>query len=125
MASLSVHKGFRRYVKANADTIGITGTIQRYTGDDVLLVFEGVPGAHLEFLNFLKIERDRGMIQTYEVLLETSSEYTNYYDNFTILKDFSRTEDCGGKTRRGVHSDEEYDKLSTYSADSPIIQQVR
>ena len=107
-------------MKAKADELRVTGTIQRYVGDDVHIVFEGTRDTHFAFLGFLKSEVGR-MIESFENPQETNREFS-YYDSFTILCDFSRTEARGGKTRKGMYSNEEHDKLSTLSADRLILR---
>ena len=86
-------------------------------GDDVHIVFEGTRDTHFAFLGFLKSEVGR-MIESFENPQETNREFS-YYDRFTMT-DFSRSD--GGKTRKGMYSDEEHDKLSTSSADRPILR---
>jgi hypothetical protein len=51
LASLTEVKGFRNFVKAQADRIGITGFIQRYHANDLRLGFEGSGEQCRDFLN--------------------------------------------------------------------------
>jgi hypothetical protein len=61
------------------------------------------------------------MIGSFENPQESNLELS-YYDSFTILSDFSRTEARDGKTRKGVYSEEERNNLSTSPADRPILR---
>lgn len=121
MTTLSKNKGFRNYVKAAADHIGVTGTIQRYHHADVKIEFEGTIDAVNEFIAFLKQCRGQGMIEHFADAREDIRRLS-LYESFDILTDFSRTVDKGGKVLRGKYSDQDHDKVSEYSADRPMMR---
>jgi acylphosphatase len=121
LTTLSEHRGFRNFVKAKADELGVTGTIQRYHHNDVMIEFEGTIQQVREFREFLRMCQGQDMIQTFANEYLTPSDYLKF-ENFKILKDFSRTVERGGKVVRGQYSDGQYDKISEYSADSPFLR---
>jgi hypothetical protein len=71
---------------------------------------------------FLKACHQQGMFSHFmEPTTERRSSFRLYSD-FSIIKDFSRTIENGGKVVKGPHSDgSEFDKQSDYSADSGVL----
>jgi acylphosphatase len=120
LTSLSSCRGFRNYVKARADEVGITGVIQRYHHNDVRIQFEGNEDQVSVFIQFLTACRGQRMIELFEGV-SRSSNIVRLYDSFDIITDFSRTVECGGKVHRGRFSDPDHDKSSVYSSDQPYI----
>jgi acylphosphatase len=115
------HRGFRNFIKAKADELGVTGTIQRYRHNDVQIEFEGTNQQVGEFLHFLRMCRGQGMIQNFTNITERKGEFL-HHDNFQIVTDLSRTVERGGRVIKGQYSDSQYDKISEYSADSPFLR---
>lgn len=64
LTSLSEHKGFRNFVKTTADNIGVTGIIQRYHRQDVLIDFEGTDSQVRGFQRFLRECEDQEMVHS-------------------------------------------------------------
>jgi acylphosphatase len=121
LASLAGHQGFRKYVMATANQMGITGTIQRYHHTDVIIKFEGYRAEVEPFLDFLRTCRGQEMFSDFGDHFYQATEFRLYTD-FSIVVDFSRTTENGGKVVKGPHSDDtQYDKQSDYSADSGIL----
>jgi acylphosphatase len=119
LTTLSEHQGFRNFVKAKADELGVTGRIQRYYHNDVLIEFEGTIQQVRELRQFLTRCQGQDMIQTFrDDILSPSDDLM--FDNFKILKDFSRTVERRGNVK-GEYSDGQFDKISEYSADSPFL----
>jgi acylphosphatase len=121
LTTLSEHRGFRNFIKAKADELGVTGTIQRYRHNDVQIEFEGTNQQVGEFLHFLRMCRGQGMIQNFTNITERKGEFL-HHDNFQIVTDLSRTVERGGRVIKGQYSDSQYDKISEYSADSPFLR---
>lgn len=118
---LSPHHGFRKFVQAKAIEIGITGSIQRYHHRDVRIQYEGTALQIIQFIAFLNLCRHQGMIGVVDKINRTRAEERRF-DDFLIDMDFSRTVTNGGKVIKGLYSDgDEYDKLSEYSANSPML----
>jgi acylphosphatase len=117
LTCFSEHRGFRRYVVASADAIGITGTIQRYHDTTVRLVFEASENQLERFVSFLRESSAMGMISR---ICDYHQEPLDYrmHATFKIVRDFSRTVVRGGGVVKGPYSDDDADKLSVYSADS-------
>jgi acylphosphatase len=106
---------------ANANEMGITGTIQRYHHTDVIIKFEGRHDQIEPFLEFLKICHGQEMFSDFVDRRDDVVPF-RLYDNFSIVVDFSRTVENGGKVVKGPHSDDnQYDKQSEYSADSGVL----
>eukprot|EP01035_Chromulina_nebulosa_P028732 gene28732-37976_t len=120
----SQHKGFRNYIKAKADELGITGTIQRYHHKDVLIEYEGTESQVKDLSEFLNDCNQQGMIERF-MDIESQVIVVRFYQRFTIVKDFSRTVDKGGKIIKGAYSDELHDKISLYSANSEVYEEVK
>jgi acylphosphatase len=108
LASLSGHGGFRKYCKASADALGVTGYVQGVLGRDMAILFEGESDQCRVFFNFLKTCRSQGMVAEFKEVTRTYRDDT-YYDKFSILVSHSR------RCTRGRYSDAEYDKRSEYS----------
>jgi acylphosphatase len=89
LTTLSATKGFRNYVKAYADKIGVTGLIQRYHHKDVRIWFEGLADQHAQFLEFIKDCINIKMVEYVECEKEDSYHKRKLYDGFKILTDFS------------------------------------
>ena len=53
LTSLSQHKGFRNYIKAKADELGLTGYVQRYQSCNVRIYFEGTRSQTIKVLYIL------------------------------------------------------------------------
>jgi acylphosphatase len=121
LTTLSEHRGFRNFVKAKADELGVTGTIQRYHLKDVMIEFEGTNRQVGEFMHFLQMCSAQEMIQTFTDMIDSRGEFL-HYDNFRILEDLSKPVERGGKVIRGQYSDGQCDKISEYSGDSPILR---
>ena len=119
LTTLSKSIGFRNYVKDVANRSGVTGTIQRYHHLDILINFEGTDLQINVFRAFLRDCQGKGMVQTF-VDYSRVSDTGRLFESFTILTDFSRTVEKGGRVLKGPYSNEEYDKSSVYSADNPI-----
>jgi hypothetical protein len=106
---------------AAANNIGVTGTIQRYHHTDIILTFEGTLDQSRSFLIFLKECHQQGMFTHFRDSTQRGSLFRLYSD-FSIIKDFSRTKENGGKVLKGRYSDDsEFDKQSDYSADSGVL----
>jgi acylphosphatase len=121
LASLS-GGGFRLYIKGNAEARGLTGSIQRYHGDDVLLHIEGTESQFDEFDIFLQecVNQDMigDMTTRSDVVIRRRSMTV-----FKILKDHTRLF-CASRrngVRTGKHSGGDYEKKSEFSADSSEI----
>lgn len=108
LVSLSEHGGFRKYCKASADALEVTGYIQGVLNRDMAILFEGESGQCKKFFNFLKTCRSQGMIEEIKEVT-TTHRNDNYYDEFSILVSHSR------RCNRGRYSDPQYDKRSEYS----------
>lgn len=121
LASLAGHRGFRKYVATQAAEIGITGTIQRYHHTDIVVRIEGNDQQLDQFFEFLQNCLDQKMILDIETLDEREIRRLQRRD-FSIVTDFSRTVDNGGKVIKGPYSDDDHDKESVSSAGSAILQ---
>ena len=118
---LSTHRGFRKFVQAKAIEIGITGSIQRYHHSDVRIHYEGTALQIEQFIAFLNLCRHQSMIGAVDKFYRIKADERRF-DDFLIDRDFSRTVTNGGKVLKGRYSDgDEYDKVSEYSANSPIL----
>ena len=120
LASLAGHRGFRKYVVAQAAEIGITGTIQRHHHSDIVVKIEGNNQQFDQFFEFLQNCIGQRMISDFETREEREIRRLHRRD-FSIVTDLSRTVDKGGKVIKGPHSDNEHDKESVSSADSAIL----
>jgi acylphosphatase len=122
LASLS-GGGFRLYIKVNAEARGLTGSIQRYRGDDVLLHIEGTESQFDEFDIFLLECLNQDMIGD----MTTKSDAVirrRSMSMFKILKDHTRLF-CASRSNgvmTGKHSGRDYEKETDFSADSSEIQ---
>jgi acylphosphatase len=108
LASLSGHGGFRKYCKASADALAVTGYIQGVLGRDMTILFEGESSQCRAFFNFLKTCRSQAMVGEIKEVTITYRD-DNYYGEFSILVSHSR------RCTRGRYSDAQYDKRSEYS----------
>jgi acylphosphatase len=115
LTTLSTHRGFRNFVKAKADEIGVTGTIQRYLHSDAIIEFEGTDQRVGEMWVFLRLCHGQGMFQNFGISSERVSNCSRYED-FSILADFTLERE--GKIAKGLYSDGQSEKLSEYSIDS-------
>lgn len=117
LTSLSEHKGFRNYTRAQAEEIGITGFVQRYYQSDVLLHYEGTVGQINMLFGFLRTCKAQGMIESFVYHKEEREIRDHMYETFDILKDHFKTgQGQGGRVFKGPYSDEcQYDKLTNYS----------
>ncbi len=122
LTSLLKIKGFRNYVKAYADTIGVTGLIQRYHNKDVRIWFEGLANQHAQFILFIEECINKQMVEYAVCEKEDSYHKRKLYDGFKIVTDFSRTVDRGGKVVKGKYSDDEHDKMSQSSSNFPMLR---
>ena len=120
LASLSNYRGFRRYVKALADNVGVTGRIQRTRGEDVDLVFEGTDEQIGLFFRHLQALHRQAMFHGYDLVRRQDIGPRPVYEEFSIIVNLHRL-----VTRKGPHSDHEFDKLSEYSADFAYFGCVR
>ena len=121
LASLAGHRGFRKYVVTQAAEIGITGTIQRYHHSDIVVKIEGNDQQFDQFFEFLQNCLDQGMISDIETLDDEREIRRLQRRDFSIVTDFSRTVDKGGKVIKGPYSDNDGDKESVSSAGSAIL----
>jgi acylphosphatase len=122
LTSLSEHKGFRKFVRESAEIVGVTGTIQRYHHNDVKIFFEGPMDAAARFQAYLRHWQQQGMFQTFADY-EPKQAVFPLFNSFSIIQDHSRTVERGGTVIKGIYSDgEEFDKFSTYSANSQVLQ---
>ena len=118
---LSPYVGFRKYVQAKAVEIGITGSIQRCHHHDMRIQFEGTVPQVQQFTQFLSLCVGQGMIETIDPYHQRTQLF-RAFNNFAIVRDFSRTVANGGKVIKGECSlGDEYDKLSEFSANIPIL----
>jgi acylphosphatase len=118
LTSLAEVKGFRNFVKAQADKIGVTGYIQRYHADDLKLGFEGTEEQCDEFLSWLlSLESDYDMIKRIEPIVDGKERHRRYNKSFNKVTDHSRLKERGGTVHRGPYSDGDFDKISEFSAD--------
>lgn len=118
---LSPHRGFRRFVQAKAKEIGITGSIRRYDHNDVHIEFEGTIAQMKLFIAFLNLCMEQGMIGNSDDN-QQRTEALRHFNDFVVAPDVSRTVVNGGTIRKGAFSDgNEFDKVSVYSADYPIL----
>ena len=108
LVSLSGHGGFRKYCKASAAALGVTGYIQGVLGCDMSILFEGESDQCRAFFNFLKTCRSQGMVAEFKEVTRTFRDDT-YYGEFSILVSHSR------RCTRSSYSDAQYDKRSEYS----------
>ena len=117
LTSLTECRGFRNYIVRSATNIGgITGTIQRYHGDTVKIVFEASVENWNVLVGVLNDCVELGMISYISVLGEVQIG-VRAYRRFSIVRDHSRTVERGGGVKKGPYSDEDADKISAYSAD--------
>jgi hypothetical protein len=98
---------------ANAAELGITGTIQRYNSDNIVLNIEGNGEQLGQFFNFLRLCISQGMMVAMERRVYQEITY-RLRDNFDIIGDHSRT------VKKGPNSDNDHDKKSESSADSGV-----
>jgi acylphosphatase len=118
LASLSEVRGFRNFVKAQADRVGITGFIQRYHANDLKLGFEGSEEQCDDFLNWLiRLRSDYQMIEYFEPITNALPNNRRLHVSFEKIMDHSRLKERGGTVRKGPYSDGDMDKLSEFSAD--------
>jgi acylphosphatase len=87
----SQHKGFENYIKAKADELGITGTIQRYHHNDVVIEYEGTEIQVKNYSDFLYDCQRQDMIN-YFTNVENQVVLIRFFREFKIMPDFSRTE---------------------------------
>jgi len=114
LTSLSEHKGFRKFFVARATQIGITGTIQRVTLNNVRIIFETSSQEQLNLLSkFLGECIDQAMLSRYDV--EAEEEVTLPHESFGIKTDFSKT------AVKGIYSDgDEFEKMSESSSNAEV-----
>jgi acylphosphatase len=118
LASLSEVKGFRNFVKSEADRIGITGFIQRYHANGLKLGFEGSREQCRDFLNWLSnLRSDYHMIEHYDFVVYAAQRDMRGYKSFEKIMDHSRLRERGGTVCKGPYSEGDMDKLSEFSAD--------
>jgi acylphosphatase len=118
LASLAEVRGFRNFVKAEADRIGVTGFIQRYHANDLKLGFEGSGEQCRDFLNWLvRVRSDYRMIGHFDPVVHAAQRDIRYYVSFDKIMDHSRIKERGGTVCKGPYSEGDMDKLSEFSAD--------
>ena len=66
LATLSVHKGFRRCIQSKAKEFGIGGTILRFDKRDVVVQAEGTHQQLAQFVAFLRVCQQNGMMSRYD-----------------------------------------------------------
>jgi hypothetical protein len=99
--------------------MGVTGTIQRYHGDEVLLYIEGTEEQIETFYAFLNTCVSQRMIEG----ITSHSEAVvrrRAMQQFVIRTDHTRLQ-CASRrrgVRTGTHSGGEYEKDTEFSADS-------
>ena len=115
LASLAGCNGFRSYVKAIAESIGITGSIRREEQYNITLIFEGKNEQVNAFIEKLQEMYSQGM---YSSIRPMSDEIIISRSNieFTIRENFSRS-----ATKIGHYSGHEYDKLTDASGEREIL----
>jgi len=90
LTSLSEVKGFRRYVKATADSLNITGTIQRFNLRNVKIVFETDSRSQMNsFVQFLQRCVSMAMVERIEFDSEKDISF-KLSTTFSIIKNFSK-----------------------------------
>ena len=116
LTCFSEYKGFRRFFEANANRIGVTGTIQRLERNNVRIVFETESQLRMDsFSDFLFNCIDKKMIGEY--ITESQEDVTvSFRDrNFRIIGDHSR------KAVKGLYSEgTEFDKVSVSSSNNEV-----
>jgi acylphosphatase len=118
LASLAEVKGFRNFVKAEADRIGVTGFIQRFHANDLKLGFEGSEQQCDDFLTWLiRLRSDYHMIGYFEFNTEALPRRRRLHVSFEKIMDHSRLRERGGTVCKGPYSEGDMDKLSEFSAD--------
>ena len=124
LASLSVHRGFRRFVQAVANSVGLTGYIQRYMHANVRVCMEGTDEQFAAFENFVEQWQKQLMVGDITLVPNHAEEgfFVRRYKGFTIHKSHSRPASvrCRHGVVNGKYSEElsECDKITEYSADS-------
>jgi len=114
LASLSEHKGFRRFFVANANVIGITGTIQRLNLNNVRIVFEADSQGRMDAIaKFLYDCIDLKMIRAFKIEHEVAVSIRS--KNFCILTDFS-----SGVTKGHYSEGDDFDKVSVSSSNAEV-----
>jgi acylphosphatase len=115
LASLAEVKGFRNFVKARADSIGVTGFIQRFHANDLKLGFEGSEEQCDDFLNWLfQLNSDYHMIGFFQFITEAFSRRRRLHVSFEKIMDHSRLKERGSTVYKGPYSDSDMDKLSDF-----------
>lgn len=88
LTSLAEVKGFRSFVKAEADRIGVTGFIQRFHVNDLKLGFEGSEQQCDDFMDWLhRLRSDYHMIEWFESIFAARQRRIRYLDSFQKLMD--------------------------------------
>jgi acylphosphatase len=122
LLSLSECRGFRRYLKATADNIGIGGTVQLYHHRDYVVMFEGPIDLVQRFFDFLIFSQSQHMIGEIVTLESAPTLPFLVMTEFSIQLDHSKTKRNGGHVIKGKFSDEdeEFDKISHSSSNSQV-----
>ena len=124
LASLSVHRGFRRFVQAVANSVGLTDYIQRYKHANVRVCMEGTDEQFAAFENFVEQWQKQSMVGDITLVPNHAEEgfFVRRYKGFTIHKSHSHPASvrCRHGVVNGKCSEElsECDKITEYSADS-------
>ena len=114
LASLSEHKGFRKFFVAHANAIGITGTIQRIIQNNVRISVEASSQDILDnFMVFLNECEEHGMISSHEI--ESEKAVSLPQKTFLIKTDLSK------RVEKGKYSDgDEFEKMSESSSNAEV-----
>jgi acylphosphatase len=123
LTSLAGPRGFRRFVQTAAISVGLTGSIQRYTHDNVRVYLEGTEDQLRQFDNLVDEWQAQAMVGDISVVPGGAEEnyLFRHIRGFTIHKSHSRPAPlCRHGVRNGKYSADltDYDKMSEYSANS-------
>lgn len=97
--------GLRRYLKANADQLGLTGYVVGIKKLEIELCFEGTTNQVGEFLNFLACCKNQGLVTQWR--LSSNSKQVN---GFRTFPSFDVLEDWTMLVKRGLYSGNDFDR---------------